>query len=694
MNPTTIIYTSIFLLLFVSCSKQNIQPEDKTQEQAVNPKLKAATIGSNYYVSPNGSNTNPGTEAQPFLTIAYAQTKVVAGDVVIVENGTYTTSAGGEFGYLTKSGSSSGYITYKARNKGKAILDGQNNSAKYGFGVNGSYINIEGFELKGMSDDGIVVTGGAANVNFRDLTIHDIGRRCIETTNGLSAFYLNLCSYITIERCLISNIGRFAPGENGCVLASNYYQGHDHAVYCDGADYVTIKNNVFYNILRGFSLQIYSGTGNPSSNVSFVNNTCENGNPFQYNGHVVIANSLGTGLIANNIFKDQLDYAIRIYQNSYNYSNVLITKNMTSGGNGITTTGTATGITTTDNYNSTDPLFVNETNHNYALQSSSPANNTGYATMITSDFLNNTRPLTNIGAYASSIPPPPVYYSIEMSATATKNDCGTGYTGSEVTYTIPAKYYSSTVSQSDADNIAITRLKTNTQAYANAKGTCTIIPSLSIPPIIFYNTQLSATVTKNDCGTGYTGSSVTYIIPANKYSSDVSQVDADNKALADLNTNKQTYANANGSCAIIPQIVYYSIEMSATATKNDCGTGYTGSVVTYTIPAKYYSSTVSQVEADNIAITRLRTNTQAYANAKGTCTPITSTVYYSIEMSATATKNDCGTGYTGSVVNYTIPDKYYSSTVSQADANNIAIARLRTNTQVYANAKGTCILSK
>jgi hypothetical protein len=50
------------------------------------------------------------------------------------------------------------------------------------------------------------------------------------------------------------------------------------------------------------------------------------------------------------------------------------------------------------------------------------------------------------------------------------------------------------------------------------------------------------------CGKGYEGSTVTYTVPAGKYSSTISVDDANAKAVNDLNTNKQTYANNNGTC--------------------------------------------------------------------------------------------------------------------------------------------------
>ncbi|HEY1332732.1 MAG TPA: DUF1565 domain-containing protein, partial [Myxococcaceae bacterium] len=47
-----------------------------------------------FYVAPTGSDTNPGTMAQPFATIARGQMAAAAGDTVFFRGGTYAFTAG------------------------------------------------------------------------------------------------------------------------------------------------------------------------------------------------------------------------------------------------------------------------------------------------------------------------------------------------------------------------------------------------------------------------------------------------------------------------------------------------------------------------------------------------------------------------------------------------------------------------
>lgn len=67
------------------------------------------------------------------------------------------------------------------------------------------------------------------------------------------------------------------------------------------------------------------------------------------------------------------------------------------------------------------------------------------------------------------------------------------------------------------------------------------------------------------------------------------------------------------------------------------------------------------------------------------------TVYYNAYKSGTFTRNNCGTGYTGQSYTYSVPGATYSSTISQADADQQAQADVDANGQNQANTLGTCL---
>ncbi len=105
-----------------------------------------------YYVSPQGSDSNPGTEAQPFQTIQTARDTIRGldhlpdgGITVILEDGKYYEQETIVF-TPEDSGTQENPIIYKARNEGKAVITGEvpiDNWEKAA-GVNGMNLAAEG----------------------------------------------------------------------------------------------------------------------------------------------------------------------------------------------------------------------------------------------------------------------------------------------------------------------------------------------------------------------------------------------------------------------------------------------------------------------------------------------------------------------------------------------------------------------
>jgi hypothetical protein len=65
--------------------------------------------------------------------------------------------------------------------------------------------------------------------------------------------------------------------------------------------------------------------------------------------------------------------------------------------------------------------------------------------------------------------------------------------------------------------------------------------------------------------------------------------------------------------------VFYNVQKSQDFYRNNCSPPLSGSLVTYTVEAGVYSSTISQAEADTLALMDVAANGQAFANANGTC---------------------------------------------------------------------------
>jgi YD repeat-containing protein len=194
----------------------------------------------------------------------------------------------------------------------------------------------------------------------------------------------------------------------------------------------------------------------------------------------------------------------------------------------------------------------------------------------------------------------------------------------------------------------------------------------------FISIAKNGSFTRNNCPSGAVGGAATYTVATGKYSSSISQADADQKAQDDVTNNGQGYANANAPCT------WYSVTKSSSFTRNNCTSGATPSIVTYTVAAGTYSSTTSQAAADALAQNDVNTNGQEYANANASCN------WLNTQKSGTFTKNNCPSGYTGTTVTFTVPAGTYWSTISQADADQQAQNTINTGGQSYANSNGTC----
>lgn len=293
----------------VTVTAQSVFDPTKSANATVTIAAVTACVGTCYYVSPAGLDSNPGTSAAPFQTIQHAADIVNPGDTVIVEDGTYNggCGAGTNTVNVSRSGTSGNVITFKSQNKYGAVLNG-GNVCQDGFNLDGaSYITVQDFDITGYAAGatsgyavGIEIdcTSCSTGIDIVGNKIHDIGKVCTDTANGQNGIYI-AASHITVERNTIYNIGRFAPGENGCNPGTAYYQNHDHGIYDHNSDHVTIQNNIFYNNARGWSIQLYPGA---STNVLVVNNTFSDPNPYRQGQIICWGTGTMSGFISNNIF--------------------------------------------------------------------------------------------------------------------------------------------------------------------------------------------------------------------------------------------------------------------------------------------------------------------------------------------------------------------------------------------------------
>ncbi len=260
-----------------------------------------------YYVSPNGSNTNPGTIRKPFKSLSFvANKKVRPGDSVIALDGTYYDSDQGKneaMLYIRKGGTSDKKIVFKAQHPGKAVLDGRN-IVEYGIfsssGVN--YLTIEGFEIKKCRLFGIRVNG--RQILITKNIIHNNGNTYDPNSDyGAGGIYTSeKASYITIDGNKIYNNGRLSLSKG------QKHSNLDHGIYLCSPNSTIINNLIYGNQSYGIQIAGYKS----ADHVVISNNTIFNEQ--NRGGIITWLTGAKSCIIQNNILFKNNGYAISFYK--------------------------------------------------------------------------------------------------------------------------------------------------------------------------------------------------------------------------------------------------------------------------------------------------------------------------------------------------------------------------------------------
>lgn len=374
-HPRTVVSAKVAFLAVVSCQF-----------------LAAAT----YYVSPAGSDSNNGSSAAPFRTIAKGVNAAAAGDTILLADGTYgnegkiSDRTGGYNGYATpvdinKAGRSDAWITLKAQNKGKAILDCGTTTSAMGCDKNiylhsgAQYWSFEDMVFTRGAWGGIGTDEGASHIRIKGNEFKNIGYWDNPTTIGESAmgFDKNAVDW-WIEGNVIHDIGRSSTA----IL--------DHGIYAHGTN-ATIINNVFYNMTDGWAVHMADGT----NNWLIANNTFAFPHTTQ-TGHIMFWNTSVNVTIRNNIFYNPGPYAISRY--TANISNCSVDHNLIVGGSMMSD---SSGCSMSANTSTSDPKFANVSNFDFHVLQGGPGIDQGVPAAAV-DMAGVARPqgsAPDIGAY-------------------------------------------------------------------------------------------------------------------------------------------------------------------------------------------------------------------------------------------------------------------------------------------------------
>ena len=226
--------------------------------------IHAQAVGNIYYVSPTGSDTNPGTASAPFKTFAKANSVLTAGSTLNIYAGTYPEQL-----KISKSGTSGAWITVKPVS-GTVVID-MRNAATFGLNLAASYVTVSGLEIRNSGDICVNIVG--SNLTVDGLVVHECASHGINTNNSSQVKILNSRVYHTVlsnaSRSISSGWGsgiKVRVSDNVLIQGNIVYNNYGEGLGTRGTN-VTIRANTVYD---NFSVNIYTNSENARIERNFV----------------------------------------------------------------------------------------------------------------------------------------------------------------------------------------------------------------------------------------------------------------------------------------------------------------------------------------------------------------------------------------------------------------------------------------
>jgi hypothetical protein len=391
-----------------------------------------AATAATYYVATNGSDANPGIQAQPFQTIKKGLSVLHAGDTLYLRGGTYNERIDSDTQTIPSGTAWNNAVTIAAYsnetvtlrpNSGPTVitLNGWNASAtmqyiifdkliidatntRYGLswvsnhnGFEVHHIRFQNGEIKNsMGSDPCMPSTGTDGVNVQT-DGHDIEFLNSKSYNARCSYGFYLSGHhILLDHMQVYNNNRYgiqiysygsSSVSNNIVRNSQIYgNGYAGITVNTGSDN-QVYNNLFYNNAGGIEL----GLNGPAINFQAYNNT--------------IYNNAGQGI------------QLGAYNQGAKVQNNIVYQN--SGGDIVDSSSTGT---TLRNNLTTNPKFIDASTNNFHLQATSPAINAGITLSAAQTDLDGiARPqgaLYDIGAYeypsSSQLPAPKNFITISV----------------------------------------------------------------------------------------------------------------------------------------------------------------------------------------------------------------------------------------------------------------------------------------
>ncbi len=325
---------------------------------------------ANYYVATNGSDSNPGSEAEPFKTIQKGADVAKAGDTVMVLPGTY-------IGAITNKndGTASARIRFVSKERWAAKVAAPRSPILWR--SIGDYVDIEGFEITGNTGGtsntymGIIAYGTYSRIMYNH--VHNI--RTSDCNRGIG---IDTSSYDTnfgteVIGNLIHDIGgKSFAGCGGSTDSATHDRGY--GIYL-ATQFAKVQNNIIYNC-GAYGIHLWHKPDNSiiSHNLIFnsrMGMTIGAGDsPFTGTGDGII--------VSNNIVMNSELYGIRPYGKLGPNSRFINNITYNNGINEIRNANSAPPSSMLfDNLIGVDPKLANLAGGDYKLSAGSPAIDAG-----------------------------------------------------------------------------------------------------------------------------------------------------------------------------------------------------------------------------------------------------------------------------------------------------------------------------
>ena len=282
------------------------------------------TVGSSYYISPAGSDSNSGTSpSSSWNTFAFAVTKLRPGDQLILLDGTYTMAGNGRIfircdsSGSAQNGTAASPITVKAQNERQAFLNGDGSALTIQV-YRCSYWTFEG--IRANSADHSSGNGGVVGTAYSD---HLVFRRMLLQYNNrygnTHLLSLTLGNYILIEENEFyeTHRGGIVGSFDNSIIRRNYFNSRNFADIIGGytsirsqkgdesiaiypGSYNIVENNISEGQATGFTIQAL-GT---SDNNRFLGNISLS-EDYAF-GNKVRSNSSGSWSPTNTLFENSV----------------------------------------------------------------------------------------------------------------------------------------------------------------------------------------------------------------------------------------------------------------------------------------------------------------------------------------------------------------------------------------------------